>query len=151
MQLHRTCAASLAVVMCAALPAAGQTKRAISLDDQAKERFVRDPELSPDGKWVAYVVSTADLEKDKRNSDLWMVSWDGTQQVQLTSSPENESSPTPSEITPLVKRTNSRTVGRDASRASPSSDAAPTRLAAGRPHAHRETTPGADRHRPQWA
>jgi dipeptidyl aminopeptidase/acylaminoacyl peptidase len=93
MQLHKTCAATLTVLLCAALPAAGQTKRAISLDDQAKERFVRDPELSPDGKWVAYVVSTADLEKDKRNSDLWMVSWDGSQQVQLTSSPDNESSP----------------------------------------------------------
>ena len=70
-----------------------QTKRAITLDDQVKERFVRDPELSPDGKWVAYTVTTADIEKDKRNSDLWMVSWDGTQQVQLTSSPDNESSP----------------------------------------------------------
>ena len=93
MQLKRTCAASLAVLTCAALPAMAQTKRAITLDDQVKERFVRDPELSPDGKWVAYTVTTADVEKDKRNSDLWMVSWDGTQQVQLTSSPENESSP----------------------------------------------------------
>ena len=93
MQLKRTCAASLAVLTCAALPATAQTKRAITLDDQVKERFVRDPELSPDGKWVAYTVTTADVEKDKRNSDLWMVSWDGTQQVQLTSSPDNESSP----------------------------------------------------------
>ena len=93
MQLKRTCAASLAVLTCAALPATAQTKRVITLDDQVKERFVRDPELSPDGKWVAYTVTTADVEKDKRNSDLWMVSWDGTQQVQLTSSPDNESSP----------------------------------------------------------
>ena len=93
MQLKQTCAASLAVLMCAALPAIAQTKRAITLDDQVKERFVRDPELSPDGKWVAYVVTTSDVEKDKRNSDLWMVSWDGTQQIQVTSTPEGESSP----------------------------------------------------------
>ena len=93
MRSIRTIAAGVAVLMCGALPARAQTKRAITLDDQVKERFVRDPELSPDGKWVAYVVTTADVEKDKRNSDLWMVSWDGTQQVQLTSSPENESSP----------------------------------------------------------
>src|SRR4029079_9179669 len=93
MQLKQTWSASLAVLMCAALPAIAQTKRAITLDDQVKERFVRDPELSPDGKWVAYVVTTSDVEKDKRNSDLWMVSWDGPQQVQLPSSPDNESSP----------------------------------------------------------
>ena len=68
MQLIRTVAAGVAVLMCGALPAHAQTKRAIVLDDQAKERFVRDPELSPDGKWVAYAVTTTDVEKDKRNS-----------------------------------------------------------------------------------
>ena len=52
-----------------------------------------DPQRSPDGKWVAYVVGSIDVEKDKRDSDLWMVSWDGTQTVRLTSGPESESSP----------------------------------------------------------
>ena len=46
-----------------------------------------------DGKWVAYTVGTADTEKDKHNRDLWMVSWDGKEQVQLTSSKDNESKP----------------------------------------------------------
>ena len=32
-----------------------------------------DPERSPDGKWVAYTVSGIDTEKDKRDSDVWMV------------------------------------------------------------------------------
>jgi dipeptidyl aminopeptidase/acylaminoacyl peptidase len=74
--------------------AAGQTaKRPINADDFGKIRGVGDPQRSPDGKWVAYSVSTIDVEKDKRDTDLWMVSWDGNEQVRLTSSPDSESSP----------------------------------------------------------
>ena len=74
--------------------ASGQpAKRAITLDDLAKFKTVGEPQRSPDGKWVAYVVESTDVEKDKRDSDLWMVSWDGTQTVRLTSGPESESSP----------------------------------------------------------
>jgi dipeptidyl aminopeptidase/acylaminoacyl peptidase len=80
------------------LPALGQTapppaKRAITLDDLFKIRSVGDPQRSPDGKWVAYTVGSTDVEKDKRDTDLWMASWDGTQQVRLTFSPDGESRP----------------------------------------------------------
>jgi dipeptidyl aminopeptidase/acylaminoacyl peptidase len=81
-----------------ALPAAGQTaqpvaKRAIRVGDLYRLRDVRDPQLSPDGAWVAYTVTALDSAKDKSDSDVWMTSWDGTQTVRLTSSPESESSP----------------------------------------------------------
>lgn len=56
-------------------------------------RDVQDPQRSPDGKWVAYTVSTVDSARDRNTSDIWMVSWDGTQQRQLTHTPESESSP----------------------------------------------------------
>jgi len=83
-------------VLVAFLPAlvSGQpAKRAITLDDLAKFKTVADPQRSPDGKWVAYVVRSTDVEKDKSESDLWMVGWDGTQTVRLTSGPDNESAP----------------------------------------------------------
>jgi len=67
--------------------------RSFTLDDLAKLRVVSSPERSPDGKWVAYAVSSADIEKDKRDSDVWMVSWDGKEQVRLTSSKESETAP----------------------------------------------------------
>jgi Tol biopolymer transport system component len=54
--------------------------------------LISDPQISPDGKWVSYTLTTIDSLKDSRNSDLWMVSWDGTQDIQLTSSPDGESS-----------------------------------------------------------
>ncbi|HLJ75060.1 MAG TPA: S9 family peptidase, partial [Thermoanaerobaculia bacterium] len=68
--------------------------RPLTVDDFAKLRTVSDPQVSPDGKWIAYTVGTVDLEKDKRDSDLWMVSWDGSQRIRLTATPEtSESSP----------------------------------------------------------
>jgi dipeptidyl aminopeptidase/acylaminoacyl peptidase len=67
--------------------------RSFTLDDVAKLRVVSSPERSPDGRWVAYTVSTADIGKDKRDSDVWMVSWDGAEQVRLTSSKDSESEP----------------------------------------------------------
>lgn len=77
-------------------PAAAQSAapgRALKVDDIFNMREVRDPQLSPDGKWVAYTVTTAVKDTDKNNTDVWMVSWDGKQHIQLTSTPEGESSP----------------------------------------------------------
>src|SRR5437867_61293 len=73
---------------------AQSTKRPIGLDDLAKMRTVGDSQVSPDGKWVAYTVGTVDAEKDKRDTDIWMVSWDGAEQIRLTSTTDSsESSP----------------------------------------------------------
>src|ERR1700748_2111972 len=52
---------------------------------------VSDPQVSPDGQWVSYTMSTIDSLKDSRNSDVWMSSWDGKEDIQLTSSPDGES------------------------------------------------------------
>ncbi len=52
-------------------------KHPLQLDDLAKFREVRDPQCSPDGKWVAYAVGTTDAKEDKHDSDIWMVSFDG--------------------------------------------------------------------------
>ena len=75
-----------------ATPLSAQT-RALKVDDIFNIREVRDPQRSPDGKWVAYTVATAVKDTDKNNTDIWMVSWDGTQHIQVTSTPEGESSP----------------------------------------------------------
>ena len=77
------------LLACASAVHAAAPSRPLSLDDLAKLRGVSDPQVSPDGKWVAYVVGTIDAEKDTRDSDLWMVSWDGTQQIRLTSTTES--------------------------------------------------------------
>jgi dipeptidyl aminopeptidase/acylaminoacyl peptidase len=54
---------------------------------------VSAPQVSPDGKWVAYSLSVVDTTKDRRIAHLWMQSWDGTQSIELTHGPESTSSP----------------------------------------------------------
>ncbi len=69
------------------------TRRLLTVDDMQKFHDVRDVQISPDGKWVAYTVSSVDVAADKSDTDVWMASWDGTEQLRLTSSPENENAP----------------------------------------------------------
>ncbi len=54
---------------------------------------VRDLQISPDGKWVAYTLSSVDAAADKTDTDIWMASWDGARQLRMTSSPEPENAP----------------------------------------------------------
>jgi dipeptidyl aminopeptidase/acylaminoacyl peptidase len=72
-------------------PATG--RRPLRAGDLYQLRNVSDPQLSPDGAWIAYTVSAVDSAKDKSDSDVWMTSWDGTQTIRVTSSPDGESSP----------------------------------------------------------
>src|SRR5438876_3729976 len=76
----------------AALPAE-VARRPLKLDDVARMREVRDPQCSPDGQWVAYVVAAIDVKEDKTNSHVWMVRFDGRDDRQMTSSQESETSP----------------------------------------------------------
>jgi dipeptidyl aminopeptidase/acylaminoacyl peptidase len=56
----------------------------MTLDDADRLVSVGSPKVSPDGKWVLYTLSTVDTAADKRLTDLWMVAWDGTQDIRLT-------------------------------------------------------------------
>ncbi|WP_247232883.1 S9 family peptidase [Telluribacter sp. SYSU D00476] len=75
------------------LTAQQTTKRKLQPSDVYRLKSLSNPQVSPEGKWVAYVVSSVDTAKNKRNADLWMVSWDGKETIQLTHSPDGESQP----------------------------------------------------------
>jgi dipeptidyl aminopeptidase/acylaminoacyl peptidase len=77
------------------LPLAAQTttSRTLKPADVYRLKSISSPQVSPEGKWVAYVVSTVDSAKNKRNADLWMISWDGKENIQLTHTPDGESQP----------------------------------------------------------
>lgn len=77
------------------VPAAlvAQAPRAIVPGDLLRLRTVGDPQVSPDGEWVAYTVSTADSTRDARDTDVHMVRWDGTRTVRLTATTARESQP----------------------------------------------------------
>ncbi len=76
-----------------AASAQAPAKRPVNANDLFRLRTVRDMQISPEGNWVAYLVGTLDSARDRSNADLYMVSWDGTRTVQLTFTPDGESSP----------------------------------------------------------
>src|SRR6266849_6814141 len=80
----------LAVSSVAQPPAA---TRVLTVDDFASIREVGDPQLSPDGAWVLYSVKQPDLSDDKNRTHIWMSSWDGRENVQLTFGKTSETSP----------------------------------------------------------
>ncbi len=86
----------LAVVATGVLASAAQgaEPRRLTTDDIFKERAVGSPALSPDGKWVAYSVSTLNRAADKGFTHIWMTSLDGKTSLQLTHGPkESENTP----------------------------------------------------------
>ena len=91
--LHRLPVAALVLLACTTvLHAAPQ--RLLKLDDLDQLRNVSDPQLSPDGSWVAYSVSSVDKDADKRFTHIWMSRFDGSQTLQLTGrAKESETSP----------------------------------------------------------
>jgi dipeptidyl aminopeptidase/acylaminoacyl peptidase len=77
----------LSMTFAAVAPVMAQTAlkpHPMTLNDVFRLKYVGNPKVSPHGKWVLYTVSRMDLKKDGRTTDLWMVSWDGKQDIQLT-------------------------------------------------------------------
>jgi dipeptidyl aminopeptidase/acylaminoacyl peptidase len=68
-------------------------KKPFQPSDFYKIPTVSDPQVSPDGQWIAYSVAEVDTAKDKRVSHLWMQSWDGKQSIELNHGPEPASKP----------------------------------------------------------
>ncbi len=59
-------------------------RRTLTSDDFYHTQELSDPQVSADGRWIAYVVTINDREADEARSAVWMVSWDGTQRLSLT-------------------------------------------------------------------
>lgn len=87
------CSLVLTAVLLSQTAFAQNDKRLLAADDVNALHEVSDVELSPDGQWVAYGVRTSDLQKDERNTHVWMTSWDGRTTLQLTQSTGSEHSP----------------------------------------------------------
>ncbi len=73
---------------------AGQNpKRALAVNDLLKVKTVSSPEVSPDGAWVAYVLSENDLEKDKIISRIFIIPAVGGKSIPITSADYSASEP----------------------------------------------------------
>src|ERR671938_542485 len=71
-----------------------QARRGITAEDYYAFEFLGDPRLSPDGRWVAYVVTTVDQRQNRRLSQIWLAAADGSPPPrQFTTSPQSSNSP----------------------------------------------------------
>jgi len=64
-----------------------------SIHDMLAMDLLSDPQVSPDGKRIAFVLRKTDLEEDKGRTDLWLVGADGTALRRLTSHKASDSNP----------------------------------------------------------
>lgn len=81
----------ITVAVCASAPV-GQT-HPFSVHDMLAMDRISDPQVSPDGKWVVFVLRKTDLEANRGRTDLWLIGVDGTELCRLTSHPENDFNP----------------------------------------------------------
>src|SRR5262245_947467 len=87
--------ACLLVVLAPVFVWAEAKKRPMVVDDLFRFKRVADPQISPDGKTVAYVVTTVDLADNKSSSSIWVASTEakGAQPRQLTNTPKKDRHP----------------------------------------------------------
>lgn len=81
----------LALLLAVAAPV--EAARPITLDDLLAFRRVSDPQPSPDGRWVVYVVTEVEYGENRTNADLWLVPSGGGSPRQLTRGPRHERHP----------------------------------------------------------
>ena len=77
----------------AATAASAQTP--LTVEDLVRLKRISDPQVSPDGRYVAFVLRETDIEADKGRTDLWLLDLRARnpQPRRLTQNPANDSSP----------------------------------------------------------
>jgi len=67
--------------------------RPIEIADLARIRYLGDPQIAPDGRRVAYVVTEIVLEEKRYRSAIWVANVDGTGRTRFTAGTHKDTSP----------------------------------------------------------
>jgi len=84
-------AMGLAIGSCGIANAQSGEKRAITFDDLIHLHRIAEPQVSPDGKWVAYTVSTPDMDANRSVNNIWVTGTADGVSMQLTQSGKDSS------------------------------------------------------------
>jgi len=68
-------------------------KAPFSIDALYQLKSISSPEISPNGKWIAFVVTEYDLYKSRKNADIYIISIDGKELKRLTYNEASDYSP----------------------------------------------------------
>ena len=85
------CVCLLAIM--GAVSVQAENRRPMTVDDLFRCKRLSDPQISPDGKAVAYVVTTVDLAENRSSSAIWLASTEGGIPKQLTNATKNDKHP----------------------------------------------------------
>ena len=85
--------ALIIIAVCGAGLTVAADDRMLTIDDLLALRSVSDPQVSPDGNWIAHTVTRVDTEADASSSQIFMASIDSGEVVQLTSDDSDASKP----------------------------------------------------------
>ena len=83
----------LACVLLASGIAAAQAKKPMTFVEAIELPSLQDPQLSPNGKQILFVIERADWKANRRVGHIYRINADGTGQVQLTFGERGESAP----------------------------------------------------------
>ena len=83
----------LALVLGLVLATSSAGAKGLTIDDMLAFQRVSEPVVSPDARWVTFVVRDTDFDGNRGRTDLWLASSDGQTVRRLTSHPENDSDP----------------------------------------------------------
>ena len=70
-----------------------QTARPFSIEDLLTIRRVADPQISPDGRWIAYTIADTDKAANKRTTQIYLISITGGEPRLLTNEKQSSHSP----------------------------------------------------------
>lgn len=91
--MKRTWTLTALSMLLLASAAFAQQKRVMTFEDILAIKGVADAQVSPDGKWIAYTVSSADMKDNALDSDIWLVAISGGSPVRLTTSRKSDNQP----------------------------------------------------------
>lgn len=81
------------VVLFASFALAQETPRPVGVDDLFGVQEVHDPQFAPDGRFIAYTVSSTSLKEDKGQERIWMIPAAGGAAIPLTAEDSNSDHP----------------------------------------------------------
>jgi dipeptidyl aminopeptidase/acylaminoacyl peptidase len=84
---------SLLAALACGIAVAADARRPLEFADLIRAKRLSDPQISPDGARVAYVITAAELADNKTDSDIWLVPIAGGTPRQLTASPKHDRHP----------------------------------------------------------
>lgn len=70
-----------------------QTKRALEIDDMFKIKRISQTTLSPDGRYIAFILTTINYDENKGFNEIWIIDLKSGEKRNLTNTTYSENSP----------------------------------------------------------